>query len=98
VAATLEKAKTYVFAEPSVRDREVGSSNPLAPTTFQKNYGQQVLSVFRLARCKATVVILKGWEPVLSLGASGRRVAKSTSQPIGHLQFQLGNRNDETTF
>ena len=33
VAATFEKAKTYVFAEPSVRDREVGGSNPLAPTT-----------------------------------------------------------------
>ena len=32
VAATLEKANTYVFAEPSVWDREVGGSNPLAPT------------------------------------------------------------------
>jgi hypothetical protein len=32
VAATLEKAKTYVFAEPLVWDREVGGSNPLAPT------------------------------------------------------------------
>jgi hypothetical protein len=32
VAATLEKANTYVFAEPLVRDREVGGSNPLAPT------------------------------------------------------------------
>jgi hypothetical protein len=30
VAATLEKAKTYVFAEPLVWDREVGS-NPFAP-------------------------------------------------------------------
>jgi hypothetical protein len=33
VAATFEKANTYVFAEPLVRDREVGGSNPLAPTT-----------------------------------------------------------------
>jgi hypothetical protein len=31
VAATLEKAKTYVFAETAIRDREVGGSNPLAP-------------------------------------------------------------------
>jgi hypothetical protein len=34
VAATLEKAKTYVFTEPVIRDREVGGSNPLAPTTY----------------------------------------------------------------
>jgi hypothetical protein len=32
VAATFEKANTYVFAEQLVRDREVGGSNPLAPT------------------------------------------------------------------
>ena len=32
VAATFEKAKTYVFTEPVIRDREVGGSNPLAPT------------------------------------------------------------------
>ena len=32
VAATFEKARTYVFAEPLVWDREVGGSNPLAPT------------------------------------------------------------------
>jgi len=32
VAATFEKANTYVFAAPITRDREVGGSNPLAPT------------------------------------------------------------------
>jgi len=32
VAATFEKTKTYVFAEPLIRDREVGGSDPLAPT------------------------------------------------------------------
>ncbi len=32
VAATYSKAKTYVFARPRIRDREVGGSNPLAPT------------------------------------------------------------------
>jgi hypothetical protein len=32
VAATFEKANTYVFAPPIIRDREVGGSNPLAPT------------------------------------------------------------------
>jgi hypothetical protein len=32
VAATFEKANTYVSAERFVRDREVGGSNPLAPT------------------------------------------------------------------
>ena len=28
------KAKTYVFARFKIRDREVGGSNPLAPTIF----------------------------------------------------------------
>ena len=32
VTATFEKANTYVFAAPIIRDREVGGSNPLAPT------------------------------------------------------------------
>ena len=32
VAATFERAKTYVFAETQVRGREVGGSNPLART------------------------------------------------------------------
>ncbi len=32
VAATFEKAKTYIFAGTYVWDREVGGSNPLAPT------------------------------------------------------------------
>ena len=32
VAATLEKALIYKSAEPLVWDREVGGSNPLAPT------------------------------------------------------------------
>jgi hypothetical protein len=33
VAETFEKANTYVFAAPIIRDREVGGSNPLAPTS-----------------------------------------------------------------
>jgi len=28
-----KKVNTYVFAAPIIRDREVGGSNPLAPTT-----------------------------------------------------------------
>ena len=32
MAATFEKANTYVFAAPIIRDREVEGSNPLAPT------------------------------------------------------------------
>ena len=32
VAATFSKAKTYVFARLKIPDREVGGSNPLAPT------------------------------------------------------------------
>ena len=32
VAATPEKSETYVFDGIKVRDREVGGSNPLAPT------------------------------------------------------------------
>jgi hypothetical protein len=34
VAATFEKTKTYVFAATAIWDREVGGSNPLAPTTI----------------------------------------------------------------
>ena len=41
VAATFEKAKAYVFAEPKIRDREVGGSNPLAPTMISTIYGCQ---------------------------------------------------------
>ena len=34
VAATVEMAKTELFAEPVIWDRVVGGSNPLAPTTI----------------------------------------------------------------
>ena len=34
VAATLDNARTYVFAPGKIRDREVGGSNPLAPTIY----------------------------------------------------------------
>ena len=37
VAATFEKANTYVFAALIIRDREVGGSNPLAPTNYIKH-------------------------------------------------------------
>ena len=37
VAATFEKANTYIFAAPIIRDREVGGSNPLAPTIIFKH-------------------------------------------------------------
>ena len=51
VAATFEKANTYVFAAPIIRDREVGGSNPLAPTNNlpSLNYLQSLTStnVFR---------------------------------------------------
>jgi len=40
VAATFEKAKTYVFAEALVWDREVGGSNPLAPTIKPTPHGR----------------------------------------------------------
>ena len=36
MAATFEKANTYVVAAPNIRDREVGGFNPLAPTRFPK--------------------------------------------------------------
>ena len=35
VAATSSKAKTYVLARLKIRDREVGGSNPLAPTILK---------------------------------------------------------------
>ena len=34
MAATFSKAKTYVFARLKIREREVGGSNPLAPTIY----------------------------------------------------------------
>ena len=37
VAATFEKANTCVFAALIIRDREVGGSNPLAPTNYFKH-------------------------------------------------------------
>src|ERR1044072_9078426 len=33
------KGNTYVFAAPIIRDREVGGSNPLAPTNNSSTYG-----------------------------------------------------------
>jgi hypothetical protein len=49
VAATFEKANTYVFAAPIIRDREVGGSNPLAPTNnsyWINNLGPRVFTPF----------------------------------------------------
>ena len=42
MAATFEKAKTYVFTEPVIRDREVGGSNPLAPTTSSEVVQEEI--------------------------------------------------------
>ncbi len=37
-----QRQKSYVFARLKIRDREVGGSNPLAPTIyFQSTYGRQ---------------------------------------------------------
>ena len=52
VAATFEKANTYVFAKPLVRDREVGGSNPLAPTNHLK-------PLHNLERCDLTVLFFR---------------------------------------
>ena len=51
VAATFEKANTYVFAAPIIRDREVGGSNPLAPTNYIKHL-----------RLPAKVAVLVLWQ------------------------------------
>ena len=51
VAATFEKANTYVFAAPIIRDREVGGSNPLAPT-----------KIFKHLRLPAKVAVLVLWQ------------------------------------
>src|SRR5437016_6750561 len=48
VAATFEKANTYVFAGPSVWDREVGGSNPLAPTNHINNLRLPALAAVSL--------------------------------------------------
>jgi hypothetical protein len=58
VAATFEKAKTYVFIEPVVRDREVGGSNPLAPTIKTKTHGTTAAS---------------SWQPFLLWPNSGQK-------------------------
>ena len=48
VAATFEKANTYVFAAPIIRGREVGGSNPLAPTNhFKHTYGDHLARLFQ---------------------------------------------------
>jgi hypothetical protein len=57
VAATFEKAITYVFAATAIRDREVGGSNPLAPT--KKHRIIKPLQVRRLFCCS----ILSAAEP-----------------------------------
>ena len=51
MAATFEKANTYVFAATIIRDREVGGSNPLAPTT-----------TFKHLRLPAKVAVLVLWQ------------------------------------
>ena len=53
VAATFEKANTYVFAEPIIRDRDVGGSNPLAPT-----------NQFKHLRLPLAVAVLVLWQAV----------------------------------
>jgi hypothetical protein len=53
VAATFEKANTYVFAAPIIRDREVGGSNPLAPT-----------NQFNHLRLPAKVAVLVLWQDI----------------------------------
>jgi len=45
VAATFDNANRYVFAAPLIRDREVGGSNPLAPTIISSTYGEPMLPV-----------------------------------------------------
>ena len=49
VAATLEKGNTYVFTGSLVRDREVGGSNPLAPTNQIKHLRRSVTVAVRLS-------------------------------------------------
>ncbi len=48
VAATFEKAKTYIFARTYIWDREVGVSNPLAPTNHINNLRLPTLAAVSL--------------------------------------------------
>jgi hypothetical protein len=54
VAATFEKTKAYAFAVTQVWDREVGGSNPLAPTIFlrTKHSQRRVFSLLCRFPCK----------------------------------------------
>jgi hypothetical protein len=77
VAATFEKANTYVFAAPIIRDREVGGSNPLAPTNnlhlikYLRSLflgtvfacGQFVAKIFRIRECTTTKLVLLREKP-----------------------------------
>jgi hypothetical protein len=51
VAATYSKAKTYVFALPIIRDREVGGSNPLAPTIYFQDWNAAANSAAAFLLC-----------------------------------------------
>ena len=59
VAATYLKAKTYVFARFKIRDREVGGSNPLAPTNHSSPHGDRRRSPFFV--CGTIVAEPLGW-------------------------------------
>ena len=69
VAATFEKANTYVFAALIIRDREVGGSNPLAPTNnlHPHQYLQsRALTVFRCVAIWGQKFPIHGIETTLS--------------------------------
>ena len=80
MAATFEKANTYVFAAPLVWDREVGGSNPLAPT-----------NIFNNLRPPALAAVLFVWEICdqnsenahFSEVARRECIASSSSNPCG---------------
>ena len=61
MAATFEKANTYVFAAPIIRDREVGGSNPLAPTIQ-----------FKHLRLPAKVAVLVLWQHLARTASTAR--------------------------
>jgi hypothetical protein len=80
VAATFEKANTYVFAAPIIRDCEVGGSNPLAPANnlHPHQYLQsRALTVFRCVAIWGQKFPIHGIEPLLAPSPSAKNRPKT---------------------
>ena len=72
----MEFGGTQYYVGPTIRDREVGGSNPLAPTNYIKHF-----------RLPARVAVLVLWESFLAL-----HLATLTSYKVAEALVELDNR------